>query len=271
VGSAAADRARGAPDAPIGQDAVEEAYWTEVKRGGTPRHYQAYLKEYPNGKHAAQAREAMKSPDRAGLTRAMREEDAAWAKAQLVGTAEAYAAYRQSYPLGRYIPLARLRTMDLERARPQSIRDCPECPEMVIVPAGSFDMGSPDDEAGREAIESPRHRVALASFAAGKYEVTFDEWDTCVRAGGCREIADDGGWGRGRRPVRKVTWNDAREYVAWLALRTGKRYRCPVPGRPEPRSGFRELRRLRRRDGCARTAARRQLPAERVRIARHGR
>lgn len=221
----ASDRARAAAGAAAGPDSIEDAYWAEVQRGGTPRHFEAYLKEFPDGKHAAQAREAMKSPNRAGLTRAMREEDAAWAKAQLVGTAEAYAAYRQSYPLGRYIPLAKLRMMDLERARPQSIRDCPECPEMVIVPAGSFDMGSPENEDGREAFESPRHRVSIASFAAGKYEVTFDEWDACVRASGCREITEDGGWGRGRRPVRKVTWNAAREYVGWLSQRTGKRYR----------------------------------------------
>jgi len=67
-------------------------------------------------------------------------------------------------------------------------------------------------------------RIARA-FAVGRYEVTFAEWDACVAAGGCRHKPDDRGWGRGRQPVIEVSWDDAREYAAWLAKATGAHYR----------------------------------------------
>lgn len=103
-------------------------------------------------------------------------------------------------------------------------RDCPECPEMVVVPAGSFMMGSPEGEG--EDAEGPRHRVTIPKpFAVGRYEVTFDEWDACVSAGGCGGYRpEDEGWGRGRRPVINVTWTDAQRYVQWLTRRTGHEY-----------------------------------------------
>ena len=105
-------------------------------------------------------------------------------------------------------------------------RDCPGCPEMVVVPAGEFVMGSPPDEEDRDNDEGPQHPVRFASpFAVGVYEVTFDEWDACVSGGGCGHRPGDEGWGRGTRPVIKVSWNDAREYVGWLSGRTGHEYR----------------------------------------------
>ena len=110
----------------------------------------------------------------------------------------------------------------------QRFRDCPECPEMVVVPAGSFLMGSPGAEEGRDEDEGPLHRVTFAApFMVGIYEVTLDEWDACVADGGCsghRPVAT--GWGgRGRHPVIYVNWNDAQSYVRWLSGKTGKRYR----------------------------------------------
>jgi formylglycine-generating enzyme required for sulfatase activity len=59
----------------------------------------------------------------------------------------------------------------------------------------------------------------------GKYAVTFDDWDVCVRDGGCAYNPGDEGWGRGRRPVINVSWNDAQEYIQWLSAKTGKTYR----------------------------------------------
>ena len=106
-------------------------------------------------------------------------------------------------------------------------RDCPECPEMVVVPAGSFMMGSPVSEKDRYDSEGPVHRVTIAApFAVGVYEVTFDEWDACVGAGGCGGYRpDDRGWGRGNRPVIMVSWEDAQAYVDWLSGKTGESYR----------------------------------------------
>ena len=108
-------------------------------------------------------------------------------------------------------------------------KDCADvCPEMVVIPAGSFTMGSPAEEAGRDASEGPRHPVALVNaFAIGRYEVTFTEYDACVTDGGCTHRPNDQGWGRGRRPVVDVNWNDAQAYAAWLSQKTGKRYTLP--------------------------------------------
>lgn len=116
---------------------------------------------------------------------------------------------------------------DLEMADSALVfRDCDVCPEMVVVPAGSFTMGSPAWEEDREDVGGPEHRVTIgSSFAVGVYEVMFAEWDACVGAGGCGGYRpDDEGWGRGRRPVISVSWEDARAYVQWLTGETGAGY-----------------------------------------------
>jgi formylglycine-generating enzyme required for sulfatase activity len=101
-------------------------------------------------------------------------------------------------------------------------RDCPECGELIIVPAGSFEMGSTFE------FEGPVHRVTIAKpFAIGRREVTFEEWDSCVASGGCKNRLDDRGWGRGDRPAINVTWLDAGQFVSWLSKKTGQRYRLP--------------------------------------------
>lgn len=111
---------------------------------------------------------------------------------------------------------------------PASFRDCPQCPEMVVLPAGSFVMGSaPGEEGPVDEREGPRHRVTIArSFAVGRFEVTFAEWDACVAAGGCKHRPDDRGWGREKQPVINVSWDDVTmEYLPWLSRKTGKPYR----------------------------------------------
>jgi formylglycine-generating enzyme required for sulfatase activity len=103
-------------------------------------------------------------------------------------------------------------------------RDCGGgCPEMVTIPAGSFLMGSE-----RYSREQPQHKVTIIdAIAIGRYETTFDDWEACVSGGGCvhNRAPSDEGWGKGRRPVINVSWTDAKEYVAWLSRRTGKKYR----------------------------------------------
>jgi formylglycine-generating enzyme required for sulfatase activity len=107
-----------------------------------------------------------------------------------------------------------------------AFRDCADCPEMIVVPAGEFMMGSPPSERGRNSDEGPQRKVTFAQpFATGKYEVTFAQWDACVAAGGCTHRPGDNDWGRGKRPVINVSWNDAQQFVGWLAKKTGKPYR----------------------------------------------
>ena len=128
-------------------------------------------------------------------------------------------------------------------------RDCPECPEMIVIPAGSFLMGSPHDEAGRYKDESPRHRVTIERpFAIGKYEVTRREFGAFIRETG-RDMGSDCWYWDGEEskpkigdarswrnpgfeqtdldPVVCVNWEDAKMYVEWLSAKTGKRYRLP--------------------------------------------
>jgi formylglycine-generating enzyme required for sulfatase activity len=118
---------------------------------------------------------------------------------------------------------------DQERAlKPKdTFKECSNCPQMVVVPAGSFTMGSPASEPNRYADEGPQHRVTIArQFAVGQFDITFDEWDACVAGGGCNGYKPgDNGWGRGRRPVINVSWGDANAYVGWLSKLTGKPYR----------------------------------------------
>lgn len=110
-------------------------------------------------------------------------------------------------------------------------KDCSECPLMVVVPAGSFMMGSPATEPERESwqngTESPQLKVRISRpFAVGKFAITFDEWDACVAGGGCNGYRPaDQDWGRGKRPVINVNWNDGKAYASWLSSKTGKSYR----------------------------------------------
>ena len=109
----------------------------------------------------------------------------------------------------------------------KTFKDCDQCPEMVVVPAGSALVGSPPQETARMPHEAaPSEAVIPAPLAIGRYDVTFDEWEACVAAGGCNNwLPGDFGWGRGRQPVIFVSWNDAHAYVAWLSAKTGKGYR----------------------------------------------
>ena len=124
-------------------------------------------------------------------------------------------------------------------------RDCPTCPEMVVVPAGSYEMGSPASEEGRLDLEGPVHRVTIAQpLAVGVYEVTRGEFERFVEATGystgnfCvtseegkaeyrsgRHWRDPGFAQTGQHPVVCVNWEDAQAYVRWLSQETGQAYR----------------------------------------------
>ena len=127
----------------------------------------------------------------------------------------------------------------------ERIRDCDECPELVVVPSGSFEMGSPSSEEGRHEDEGPVHRVRIAEpFAVGVHEVTRGQWRRFVEETGHSSghscwTYEGGEWaersGRSWRnpgfsqgeehPVVCVSWEDARAYVEWLSRKTGKGYR----------------------------------------------
>jgi formylglycine-generating enzyme required for sulfatase activity len=115
------------------------------------------------------------------------------------------------------------------------IQDAPFAPELVVIPTGSFLMGSTEAErqwaVAQGALsdwvrcEQPQHQVRIAyPLAVGRYPVTFEEYDHFAKVSD-RKAPDDEGWGRGRRPVVNVSWHDAKAYVEWLAAETGQPYR----------------------------------------------
>ena len=105
------------------------------------------------------------------------------------------------------------------------LKDDGLAPEMVVIPAGRFRMG--DIQGGGDKDEQPVHEVSMKSFAIGRYEVTFAEYDQFAQATG-RKRPKDWGWGRGKRPVINVSWHDAVAYAQWLSQQTGKWYRLPT-------------------------------------------
>src|SRR5262249_38372218 len=106
-----------------------------------------------------------------------------------------------------------------------SFRECAkDCPEMVVVPAGSFALGSAATEKDRYPNEGPQHEVTIKQFAVSKFEVTWDDWDACVKYGDCPQV-NDSGFGRATRPVINVSWDDAQQYAAWFSMMTDRPYR----------------------------------------------
>lgn len=147
-------------------------------------------------------------------------------------------------------------TPSSSRTPGDSFRDCPRCPEMVVIPVGHFTMGSSEAEKNWAAShggslksvadEAPQHEVTLASFALGRYDVTRGEYTAFVRetgwpsGDGCGHDSfkwdkdsnlswEDPGFAQSDRdPVVCVSWNDAQAYVSWLSGRTGHAYRLPT-------------------------------------------
>ncbi|WP_060481510.1 formylglycine-generating enzyme family protein [Pseudomonas sp. NBRC 111119] len=166
---------------------------------------------------------------------------------------------RPSPPAVRPLVLATLALLTLVGAPPTTLaatvkpgtvfKDCEQgCPEMVVLPTGSFMMGTPDDEMGRQDDEGPIHKVTIARpLAISRFQITFDEWDAFIAATGYRMPSGDDRPGRlcragtatrggrptyggnyqvtGRHPAVCMNLEEVEDYVAWLSRKTGKNYR----------------------------------------------
>lgn len=96
--------------------------------------------------------------------------------------------------------------------------------KMVLIPAGTFLMGSPKDEPERSNRET-QQEVSVESFMMCSTTITFNEWDAIM---GEQYLPDDEGWGRGERPVINVSWDDAQAFIERLNVLTGEQYRLPT-------------------------------------------
>jgi formylglycine-generating enzyme required for sulfatase activity len=189
------------------------------------------------------SRAVIPPPQTPGVTQDAAYDLAFWESIRNSRNAAEYRAYLDAYPNGRFASLARTREQEYRAspAAPAAVaavappppaaqpagapqRDCTGCPELVAIPAGSFQMGSND----LYEFEKPVHPVSVRGFYLGAREVTFEEWDLCIDQGGCSYRPDDRGLGRGKRPVTDIHWNDANAYLAWLSAKSGKSYRLPT-------------------------------------------
>ena len=173
----------------------ETVFWTSIQGSAMRADYEAFLAQFPNGTFAALARNRLAALPASGV-----ERPAADAARPDPGPPQPWRAG-------------------------EAFRDCPACPELVVVPAGAFRMGCVSGR-GCADDELPVREVRVASFALSKREVTFEEYGRFAVATGRRQPSD-WGWGGGDRPVSGVSWEDAAAYARWLSDQTGERYRLP--------------------------------------------
>jgi formylglycine-generating enzyme required for sulfatase activity len=108
-------------------------------------------------------------------------------------------------------------------------RDCSVCPEMIVVPAGTFLMGSSPSERGHSPAEAPRRQVTIETpFAISKYEITKGEWQACLAEYGCLDWQSYRHEGAERLPATGLPWKVIPGYLGWLNKKTGQNYRLPT-------------------------------------------
>ena len=188
----------------------DDSVFSKATLDGRLQAYAAYVRDYPQGKHLAEA------------------DKGAWVATLGEGSRSAYEAYLKAFPSGKYRSSASKKLGRAVVSAPQAsapkAKDCSDCPEMAIIPAGKFRMG--DLQNGGDEDELPVRSVGIAkSFSVSKYEITFAQWTSCVKDAGCRYMPSDNDWGTGRQPVINVSWNDAQQYIKWISAKTGKTYR----------------------------------------------
>ena len=201
----------------------EMLFWQSIQSGTDPAMFEAYLAQYPSGSFAVLARLKLEQ---------LEEIQTAVAIPPPVPMPETsvqpvVGIYAQTYKPG------------------ETFSDCDKCPEMVVVPAGSFTMGSPSYEKDRQENEGPQHEVIIPQpFAVGIYEVTRREFarfisETGYYAGNSCYTYEGGEWHErsnrswrdpsfrqtDRDPVVCMSWKDSQAYASWLSRETGKSYR----------------------------------------------
>ena len=160
----------------------DNAAWDEAQKGNKIGDYRAYLGQFPRGKYAMIAEGRINLLEEQASTERSQQDQNAWSNATTTATEVGYQEYLNRYPQGLYIVQAKARIKKLQETHQKTsteakageiFRDCPECPEMVILPAGDFNMGSTNGDKD----EQPVHRVTIAKmFAIGKTEVTQGQW-----------------------------------------------------------------------------------------------
>ncbi len=237
----------------------EPRYWQEIANSEEPEALEEFLKKYPNGDYAYIAKARLSSikqklkeeqEAREKLTDSQKQEEKAkdqWCLIQDLEDLNVLLEFAKRYSDTSYYKKAFTRllkagvvisnttsTDQIETLQPGSgktgwFQEEPFMPQMVLIPSGSFQMGSPEDQAPIDN-ETPLHEVTIDKpFAVGRFEVTFEEWQACLDAGGCKGyMPNDQGWGRSKRPVINVNWHHVQSYLRWLNKKNVDGYRLPT-------------------------------------------
>jgi len=200
----------------------EQEAWEMASGTRSVAAFDQYITSWPAGKHVEEANRIRQLLLSAG------SEKQAFESAKKINSKQSLQAYIDAYPTGKHVAEA-LQLLDKLDLRPgKTFHDCADCPEMMVLPAGTYWQGSEENSALALSMEKPRRQVTIVEpFAAGVHEVTMAQWDACVADSGCSTRPPDNNWGRGQRPVIMVSWNDAQEYVQWLSDKTEQSYRLP--------------------------------------------
>lgn len=208
------------------QRAQEDSNWAWAQQENTADAYKRFINAWPGGRFSAEAEQRINA-----LADAERQREAEEKERQAKAVTERYRSE------GRvHIPAPVIHGASKDdtggwfkpgNGKKEWFKDIDVGPEMVVVPAGKFIMGSPEDEPERVSTESPQHEVRISNpFAVSRCAITFGEWDAYVsETGGTAYKPEDEGWGRARHPVINVNWDDAGAYAAWLSDKSGKPYR----------------------------------------------
>jgi len=204
------------------QERLEKLAWEQASRERTIASFDRYIADWPAGLHIEEANRLRR------LLKDRSNDDKAFETALKLNTKDAFQAYIDAFPGGENITAALVHLDELTLRPGKTFSDCADCPAMIVVPPAAYWQGSVESSTTALSMEKPRRLVTIdEAFAVSVHEVTMAEWDACFADKGCTTQPEDNGWGRGKRPVIMVSWNDAEEYVHWISKKTGQSYRLP--------------------------------------------
>nr|WP_294550323.1 SUMF1/EgtB/PvdO family nonheme iron enzyme [uncultured Rhodopila sp.] len=213
----------------ISDPGPELAMWQTIRDSTDPAEFDLFLRLFPSSRYAGEARHRHMELADAGKAHAAARAEPPGGQAAAAPKAEAPPAGNPAAEQGRIVTAANVPPIGAIPTPPRGnggdanrFQDCPGCPRMVRIPAGSFTMGL----GARDAESLPAHRVEVRAFAIGLTPVTVAEWKACMAAKACNFLprmreSDD------RTPIHNLSWEDVGQYMAWLSATSGHPYRLP--------------------------------------------
>lgn len=204
----------------------EAKAWQEAQAADTVEAYRAFIDTYAQSPNLKAAQRKLAAAEKAEAAEQAKRVAEAWRTAQQADTVEGYEAFLNAHTSSRFAAQARQKLEAVRARQPKytvgdTFRDCAECPEMVVLPSGRFEMG--DLHGDGESDEKPVRTVGIGrSFAIGKYEVTQGEW-RAVMGSNPSHFNNCGD----RCPVEQVSWGDVQVFIRKLKEKTRKDYRLP--------------------------------------------